>query len=201
MQPDLKGNLKEIEDYGKENNVPIVTPIMHRFLEFILSIKRPRNILEFGTAIGFSSILMSKYASGKIITLERNERMRVVADRNIKEAGLEDKIEIKFGDAIENVKNLDEKFDIIFIDAAKSKYQEFFDVSYPMLDDGGIIIADNVLNKGDIAKPIEDIERRNRTIHRGMNKFIENMLNDERFETVLLPFSDGVLLAHKKEVE
>jgi len=199
VQPELSGLEGEIEKFANENDVPIVDFIMHRFLATMLTMKKPKNILEVGCAIGFSSIFMSKYASGKIVTLERNPRMLERAEKNIKEAKLEDKIEIMFGDAIENINKLEDKFDVIFIDAAKSKYQEFFDASYRVLEDDGLIICDNVLNKGMVAKDVSEVDRRHRTTHRNMNKFIENMMNDDRFESVLLPFADGVLLSYRKE--
>lgn len=200
VQPKDKGIIEELELEAKKTDVPIVPLEVKSFITTILSMKRPANILEIGTAIGYSAIVMSQYLQegGKVYTIERNPKMLARAYPNIKRAGLEHKIEVLEGSADEILPTIDKKFDFIFIDAAKGQYNEFLRYSKELLDDNGIIIADNVLHKGMIAKSRYSIPRRQRTIHKRMRNFIWDILNCEGYKSSVLPIGDGVAICYKE---
>ncbi|WP_058485227.1 O-methyltransferase [Defluviitalea phaphyphila] len=189
----------KIEDEARKNNMPIIQKEVARLISVLLSIKKPKKILEIGTAVGYSSILMSKYLQpgGKIITIERYDIMQKAAKENIKRAGLENIINIIENDAEEVLPNLEESFDVIFIDAAKGQYNTFLPHCIRLLNEEGLIIADNVLHKGMIAKSRYDIPRRQRTIHKRMRNFLWEIMNNPSLESCVLPMGDGVALCHK----
>lgn len=200
IEPAEKGLLDLLEKEAEETNVPIIPLEVKSFMTTVLEMKRPKTILEVGTAIGYSAILMSQYLDekGKIVTIERNPKMQVRAKKNIETAKLENTIEMRQGDALDVLPTLTGQFDFIFIDAAKGHYHTFFDHAKRLLADGGIIMADNVLHKGMVAKDRYDIPRRQRTIHTRMRAFLEDMLNDPLYKASILPIGDGVAICYKK---
>ena len=145
--PDSTGKFNDLEEFAKENGVPIAQKETIKFLEFMVSMKKPIRILELGTAIGYSAIKMYKAAgtSPYITTVERSEQMIKLAKENIKSFNLESKIEIKEGDCLEILESLDEPYDLIFMDAGKGHYNHFLPHCLRLLKEDGIIIADNVL--------------------------------------------------------
>ncbi|NLK20893.1 MAG: O-methyltransferase [Epulopiscium sp.] len=194
------GILGKIEREAKETNLPIVQKEVAQLISFLLSVKKPENILEIGTAVGYSSILMSNYLKpqGKITTIERYDIMQRAARENIKMAGLEETINLIEGDAQEVLPTLKATFDVIFMDAAKGQYNIFLPHCIRLLKDDGIIIADNVLHKGNIAKSRYDIPRRQRTIHKRMRNFLWEIMHNNDLNSCVLPMGDGVALCYKK---
>lgn len=194
-----KGVLKEIEDFAKENGVPIVQKEAGKFLEFMVSMKRPLKILELGTAIGYSSILMYNAAKTNpdIVTIERSQEMIKLAKENLKKFNLEDKITIKEGDCLEILENLDEEFDLIFMDAGKGHYNHFLPHCLRLLKQDGIIIADNVLFRGMV--PSDDlVKRRKITIVKRMRTYLDMVSNDENLITSVIPMGDGIAITKRR---
>lgn len=187
----------EMEKYASEYNVPIVTKEVAEYLKFIVKSNGIKNILEVGTAIGYSGILMAKEIEkngGKLYTIEIDEERYNLAQENFKKSGLNNIVSIK-GDAVEEIKKIDEKFDFIFIDASKGHYMEFFEDSYKLLNKDGIIFIDNIMFRGYLYK---EYPKRFKTIVRRLNEFIEYLYSRNGGEFVLLPFGDGIGLFRKK---
>ncbi len=200
VQPITNDAIGELQKYAYENDVPIIDQETARFLGVLLDMKRPKRILEIGCAIGFSSIFMTKYLAdgGKITTIDRFEVMIRQARANFEKFNVQDKIELIEGDAVEVLEQLDEGFDVIFLDAGKGQYVNMLENCIRLLNSGGLFIADDIFQNGKIVADIETIEKRQRTIHRRMNSFIETINNDERLNSSLIPIADGVLIAVKK---
>lgn len=198
-----KGNppfLHELEKYAIETNVPIIRPQMQSLLKFLMTWGRPKQILEVGTAIGFSALLMSEYAPAgcHITTIEKYEKRIPLARENFKKAGKEQDITLLEGDATEILANLEGSFDFIFMDAAKGQYIHFMPDIIRLLAQGGILVSDNILQEGDIVESKYAITRRNRTIHNRMREYLYALTHHEELETVILPVADGVTLSAKK---
>lgn len=187
----------EMEAYAQKYNVPIVTKEVAEYLRFLVSSYKIKNILEIGTAIGYSGILMAKEIkenNGKLYTIEIDEERYNLAQENFKKSGLSNIISIK-GDALEEVKKINDTFDFIFIDASKGHYMEFFEDSYKLLNKDGIIFIDNIMFRGYLYK---EYPKRFKTIVRRLNEFIEYLYSRNGGEFVLLPFGDGIGLFRKK---
>lgn len=187
----------EMEKYAREYNVPIVTKEVAEYLKFIVKSNGIKNILEVGTAIGYSGILMAKEIEkngGKLYTIEIDEERYNLAQENFKKSGLNNIVSIK-GDAVEEIKKIDEKFDFVFIDASKGHYMEFFEDSYKLLNKDGIIFIDNIMFRGYLYK---EYPKRFKTIVRRLNEFIEYLYSRDGGEFALLPFGDGIGLFRKK---
>jgi len=193
------GLLSELEDFAKENHVPIIQPEVAKLLLVVGRLVKPERILEVGTAIGYSAIILSSFLKpgGKIDTIERYELMIERASANIKKANLENTINIINGDAVDVLKNLDKKYDMIFLDAAKGQYPEFFPECMRMLKSGGLLFSDNVLYKGMIAND-ELVVRRKKTIVKRMRDFLTEICSNEELDTSIIPIGDGVALSYKK---
>lgn len=199
-----KGNtpfLDEIEKFAIETQVPIIRKEMQVFLRFLLAMRRPVKILEVGTAIGFSALLMSEYAPEecKITTIEKYEPRIPIARENFKKAGRENQITLLEGDAIEILKNLQESYDLIFMDAAKGQYIHFLPDILRLLSEGGLLVSDNVLQDGDVIESRYAVVRRNRTIHGRMRDYLYELTHHPRLETCILPVGDGITLSVKLE--
>jgi predicted O-methyltransferase YrrM len=160
---------------------------------------RPKRILEVGTAIGYSAILFSRFLAkdGRIDTIDRHERMIEKAKENIKKAGLDNIINIIMGDAMEVLACLDKKYDMIFLDAAKGQYPEFLPHCLRMLENGGLLVSDNVLYKGMIASD-DLVVRRKITIVKRLRSYLDSICNMDELETSIIPIGDGVALSYKK---
>lgn len=193
------GLLAELEAYAIQHHVPIIQPEVAALMKVIGQLKQPSKILEVGTAIGYSSILFSSFLkpNGVIDTIERNEEMIEQARKNIKLAGKQNTINVIAGDALDVLTCLDKRYDMIFIDAAKGQYSEFFEQCKRMLVSGGLLVSDNVLYKGMIASD-ELVVRRKKTIVTRMRDFLQTLCEDESFETSIIPIGDGVALSYKK---
>ena len=192
--------VNEIEEEALATYVPIIRKEMQNFLKVILEIKRPKAILEVGTAIGFSALLMSEHVDEdcKITTIEKYEPRIPIAKENFKRAGKENQITLLEGDAMEFLKTLEGSYDFIFMDAAKGQYIHFLPDILRLLSPGGILLSDNVLQDGDIIQSRFAVERRNRTIHSRMREYLYTLTHHEQLTTSLLPLGDGVTLSVKK---
>lgn len=197
--PERTGTLKEIEDFARENGVPIVQPETGVFLEFMTSMKKPKKILELGTAVGFSSILMYESAGTEpdIITIERDEKMIEMAKINLERFNLSDKIKIEAGDCLEVLERLDDKFDLIFMDAGKGHYNHFLPHCLRLLKEDGIIVADNVLFRGMVASQ-ELVKRRKITIVKRMRTYLDLVTQDENLITSVIPMGDGIAVTKRR---
>ena len=198
-----KGNtpfLTQLEKDAKENYVPIIRREMQSFLKVMLQIASPHLFLEVGTAVGFSTLLMSEYAPKdcRITTIENYEKRIPIARENFKKAGKEEQITLLEGDAAKILKTLEGSYDFIFMDAAKAQYINFFPDVLRLLKKGGILISDNVLQDGDIIESHFAVERRNRTIYKRMREYLYVLKNHEELETSIIPLGDGVTLSIKK---
>lgn len=201
IQPKCEGELGELQAEAYEKNVPIIPNDVVKLVSFILDMVRPKRILEIGMAVGFSSSLMSQFLAegGSIDTIDRFPVMIEQAKINFKKFGLEDKINILEGDAKDILPTLDEKYDIIFMDAAKGQYIQILPEVLRLLPVGGIIIADDVLQEGRVAQKYEEVPRRQRTIHKRMNEFLYEISHNKKLRSSILSIGDGVALIRKLE--
>lgn len=192
--------LDDLEKFSLETNVPIVRKEMQTLLKFLLAAKKPLNILEVGTAIGFSAILMAENTDAEthITTIEKYEKRIPVAKENFEKFGVESRITFIEGDATEVLAGLDGKYDFIFMDAAKGQYINFLPDILRLMPEGGMLVSDNVMQDGDILESKFAVERRNRTIYKRMRDYLFELTHNESLTTVILPVGDGVTLSVKK---
>ena len=193
--------LEELEKKAKADYVPIIRREMQSLLKLLLAMKRPVRILEVGTAVGFSALLMAEYnpVDCEITTIENYEKRIPIAKENFTKAGRDQMITLLEGDAAEVLKTLQEPYDFIFMDAAKGQYIHFFDDVLRLLAEGGILVSDNVLQDGDIIESHYAVTRRNRTIHKRMREYQYELTHNENLTTAVLPVGDGVTVSVKKE--
>ena len=192
--------LNQLEMDALKDQVPVIRRETQSLLKVLLTIKMPSRILEVGTAVGFSALLMSTYApeNCRITTIENYDKRIPIARENFKKAGKEEQITLLEGDAREILKTLEGPFDFIFMDAAKGQYIHFLPDVLRLLSRSGILISDNVLQDGDIIESHFAVERRNRTIYKRMKKHPSALKNSHVLETSILPLGDGVALSVKK---
>jgi predicted O-methyltransferase YrrM len=192
--------LDELEQYALAENVPIIRKEMQSFLKTLIVMNKPMQLLEVGTAIGFSALLMSEYMpkGAHITTIEKYEKRIPIARENFQKYGKEECITLLEGDAMEILQTLEGRFDFIFMDAAKGQYIHFLPQVLRLLKEGGVLVSDNVLQDGDIIESKYAITRRNRTIHTRMRDYLYTLKNHEQLETAILPLGDGVALSVKK---
>ena len=198
-----KGNspvCNAIEKEALADGVPIIRKEMGNLLKVLLLLKPPQKILEVGTAVGYSSILMSENMpqNCRITTIENYEKRIPVAKNNFKRAGKEEVITLLEGDAMDILKELDGTYDFIFMDAAKGQYINFLPELLRLMPAGGLLISDNVLQEGDIVESRYGVTRRNRTIHTRMREYIYTLTHAEQLETSIVPIGDGITLSVKK---
>lgn len=193
--------LEELEKKALEGRVPIIRKEMQSFLKVLLAANRPAKVLEVGTAVGFSTLLMCEYGPSdmKITTIENYEKRIPIARENFRKAGRESQIELITGDAGEILAKLDEKYDLIFMDAAKGQYIHWLPDVLRLMHAGSILVSDNVLQEGDLIESHYLVERRNRTIYKRMREYLYELKHDPRLETSILPLGDGVAVSVKKE--
>ena len=197
--PKSEGQILELEKYASVNEVPISQPESIRMLEVLLKIMGAKHILEIGSAIGYSAIRMSRATDAQVVTVELSEDMADLAEKNIKEAGLDKKIRVIRGDGAKVLSEMDGEgiFDVIFVDAAKGQYMEFFPHCMRLLKKGGVLISDNVLYKGMTATD-ELVVRRKITIVRRLRAYLDMLNSHPELSTAILPIGDGVALSFKE---
>ena len=192
-----KEELAKIKQKAIENHIPIIMDDTLEVISKILMENKPKRILEIGTAVGYSAICFSDYLSkeGKIDTIERDEEKIEEAKINIKKLCVEDKINIMKGDAVQILPTLNEKYDMIFIDAAKGKYPFFLEQSLRLLNDDGVIFADNILYKGYVMSNYNKHKQRTAVTH--LREYIKKATEDPRLDTKILEVGDGLAITKK----
>ncbi|MGI6030932.1 MAG: O-methyltransferase [Eubacteriales bacterium] len=199
LLPVRVGIQAELERYAMQEHVPIVQPEVARFLETLCGLLQPRSILEVGTAIGYSAMLMY-FACEKgphITTIERYDKMVEQARRNFERAGMARDVTLIEGDAALVLDELDGPYDLIFVDAAKGQYPLFLQHSLRLLRPGGVLLCDNVLYQGMTASD-EKVIRRKITIVKRMRDFLEQVMHHPQLDSSLLPLGDGVTISRKR---
>ena len=201
MDPGNPPYLDELEKVAIAGDIPIIRKPLQSFFKFLLRYIKPKSILEVGTAIGFSAILMSEYAPKdcKITTIEKYEKRIPVAKENFRKYGKEAQIELLEGEAAEILKDLTGPYDLIFMDAAKGQYLAFLPDVLRLLAPGGLLLSDNVLQDGDVIESRFALERRKRTTHARMREYLYELKHMPGLETVILPVGDGITLTTKLE--
>lgn len=192
--------IEQIEQEALDTYVPIIRKETQCFLKVLLMMKKPVRVLEVGTAIGFSALLMCEYLpeNGHITTIEKYEKRIPIARENFKRAGKEDRITLIEGDALEVMRSLEGPFDFIFMDAAKGQYIHYMPEAIRLLSKDGVLMSDNVLQDGDIIESRFAVERRNRTIHSRMREYLYELKHNDQLQTSIIPLGDGVALSVKK---
>lgn len=190
---------QEMKDYAKENSVPIIQDEGLAFLESIVAVKRPKRILEIGSAIGYSASRMSMVCGSEVVTIERDPKMYEEASKNINRLGLANKVRIIFKDALDALEEVgEEKFDMIFIDAAKGQYTNFFNLYAPLLSDDGVIVTDNMLFHGLVLSDDEIKSRSLRGLVRKLRNYHNFLLDNKDFRTSIFNIGDGMSITTKK---
>lgn len=191
--------LDTIEREALDSFVPIIRKEMQSFLKLLLAMQKPKRILEVGTAVGFSAILMAEYNPYpcEIITIENYEKRIPIARENFIRAGKENQITLIEGDATEVLKTIEEPFDMIFMDAAKGQYINFMPDIMRLLKKDGVLVSDNVLQDGDIIESHFVVTRRNRTIHKRMREYLYELTHRDDLVTAVLPIGDGITVSTK----
>ena len=197
------GNTAMLDQIVREataDYVPIIRKEMQSFLKFLLAMKKPARILEVGTAVGFSAILMAEYdpVPCQITTIENYEKRIPIARENFKRAGKEAQIALLEGDAAEVLKTLEDPYDFIFMDAAKGQYIHFLPEILRLLAKDGVLVSDNVLQDGDVIESRFAVTRRNRTIHKRMREYLYTLTHSEELVTAVLPVGDGITLSTRR---
>lgn len=203
METENSEILEVIEREALDSYVPIIRKEMQSFLKLLLSIQKPMRVLEVGTAVGFSALLMSEYLpdGATITTIENYEKRIPIARKNFERAGKEHMITLLEGDAQEVLKTLEGEYDFIFMDAAKGQYIHFLPDILRLLRAGGLLVSDNVMQEGTIVESRFGVERRDRTIHARMREYLYVLKHHEALITSIVPLGDGVALSVKKEIE
>ena len=192
--------LNEIEEEARRDCVPVIRREMQSFLKTLLAVRQPRAILEVGTAVGFSALMMCEYAhpEAHITTIEKYEKRIPIAKENFRRAGREERITLLEGDASEHLSRLAGPFDFIFMDAAKGQYVYFLPELVRLLKKGGILVSDNVLQDGDILESRFAVTRRNRTIHKRMREYLYEVMHHDRLVSMVFPIGDGLTVSSRK---
>lgn len=191
------GFLDELERQARKDGVPIIRRETQSFLKTMLRLKKPERILEVGTAVGFSALLMCENTPEHVFitTIEKYEKYIQQAEENFRRAGRERRVTLRKGDAAEVLKELEGSFDLIFMDAAKGQYIHFLPDVMRLLAPGGLLLSDNVLQEGDLVESHFLVERRNRTIHKRMREYLYALTHDSRLQTSIVPVGDGMAVS------
>lgn len=185
----------ELRNYGIENNIPIMKLETKEFLKTLISISKPKNILEIGTAIGYSSLLFSKYSNANITTIEKSKDISEIAKANFSK--YDKKINLINMDAKKALNNFNQGFDFVFIDANKSQYEYYFNESLKLLNENGLIVCDNILFRGEITND-NLINRRHITMVKNLRKFLSHITNLDDYVTSIIPIGDGISLTTRR---
>lgn len=199
FDPGLPEELEKLAEYARNTDVPIIRPQMMSLMKVLLKLKKPMRVLEVGTAIGFSALLMAEYAPEgcHITTIEKYEKRIPLAKENFKKFKREDSITLLEGDATEILKELEGPYDFIFMDAAKGQYINFLPDIIRLLPKDGVLLSDNVLQDGDVLESRFAVVRRDRTIHGRMRDYLYELKHNPELLTDILPVGDGVTISIK----
>ena len=194
--------LKELEEFARRENIPIIPHETVAFFRLFLQTMKPKSILEIGTAIGFSALLMAEQVpDAKIITIDRNEEMIGFAKENFARFDQRKQITLLEGDAVDLLEHIEQRFDLIFMDSAKSKYIVFLPEVLKRLEVGGVVILDDIFQGGDVARDIMEVRRGQRTIYRGLQRLFDATLDHPGLTASLIPLGDGILMIRKNQEE
>lgn len=195
--------LNEIEKEAKADLMPVIRREMQSFLKVLLAIHRPLRVLEVGTAVGFSALLFCEYGpeNMQVTTIEKYEKRIPIARENFRRAGRENQITLLEGDAADILKELQESYDLIFMDAAKGQYIHFLDDVLRLMKPGSVLVSDNVLQGGDIIESHYAVERRNRTIYKRMREYLYELKHNDKLLTSVIPLGDGVTVSVRKDMK
>ncbi|MCI8890105.1 MAG: O-methyltransferase [Eubacterium sp.] len=201
LDPGNTALLDQIEQEALRTDVPVIRKETQACLKLFLAVQKPQRILEVGTAVGFSAILMKTYnpADCRITTIENYEKRIPIARENFRRAGMEESIELVEGDAAQVLERLDGPYDLIFMDAAKGQYLHFLPQVLRLLAENGMLISDNILQDGDIIESRYAVIRRNRTIHRRMRRYLYELTHHDSLVTAVFPVGDGITVSSKKQ--
>lgn len=192
--------LKELEEFARRENIPIIPHETVAFFRLFLQTMQPKSILEIGTAIGFSALLMAEQVpDAKITTIDRNEEMIGFAKENFARFDQRDQITLLEGDAVDLLEHIEQRFDLIFMDSAKSKYIVFLPEVLKRLEVGGVVILDDIFQGGDVARDIMEVRRGQRTIYRGLQRLFDATLDHPGLTASLIPLGDGILMIRKNQ--
>ena len=193
--------LEKIKQKALNEHIPIIMDDTLEVIAKILTEKKPKRILEIGAAVGYSAMRFSKYLAedGLIDTIERDEERIEEAKQNFKKVEVENKINLYEGDAVEILPTLNEKYDVVFIDAAKGKYPFFLKESLRMLKPNGVILADNILYKGYVMSDYN--KHKQRTAVRNLREYIKEVTEDPNLETEILEVGDGLAVSRRKKID
>ena len=192
--------LKELEEFARRENIPIIPHETVAFFRLFLQTMQPKSILEIGTAIGFSALLMAEQVpDAKIMTIDRNEEMIGFAKENFARFDQRNQITLLEGDAVDLLEHIEHRFDLIFMDSAKSKYIVFLPEVLKRLEVGGVVILDDIFQGGDVARDIMEVRRGQRTIYRGLQRLFDATLDHPGLTTSLIPLGDGILMIRKNQ--
>ena len=194
--------LMQLEEEAHKNFVPVIRAETQNLLKLLLAMNCPERILEVGTAVGFSALLMEYYnpVACKITTIENYAKRIPIARENFIRAGKQNVIELLEGDAAEVMKGLTELYDFVFMDAAKGQYIHFLPEVLRLLAPGGVLVSDNVLQDGDIIESRFAVTRRNRTIHKRIREYLYELTHMEMLTTSVLPIGDGVTVSVRRKL-
>ncbi|MGI6621664.1 MAG: O-methyltransferase [Clostridiaceae bacterium] len=193
------GFLRDLEKYAEDNHIPIIQPETAALLKVLIGIHKPERVLEAGTAIGYSAVIIARAmgTSGTVDTIEIDEDMAEAARKNIEIMDLSKRIRVLQGDALEVMECLDTAYDFIFLDAAKGRYIEYFDHAIRLLRPGGLLVSDNVLYKGLVAQN-QKVVHKHRTIAVKLKEYLQLLCHDERLKTSIIPIGDGLAVSLKR---
>ena len=192
--------LDELECSALSEGVPIIRKEMQSFIKTLLALKKPQRILEVGTAVGFSTLLMCEYSQPEmhITTIENYEKRIPIARENFVRAGKDHQITLLEGDAMEVLKRLTGPYDFVFLDAAKAQYIYYLPELLRIMPEGAVLVSDNVLQDGNIVESRFAVERRDRTIHARMREYLYELTHRDDLVTSVLPLGDGVTVSVRK---
>lgn len=194
--------LKELEEFARRENIPIIPHETVAFFRLFLQTMQPKSILEIGTAIGFSAFLMAEQVpDARITTIDRNEEMIGFAKENFARFDQRNQITLLEGDAVDLLEHIEQRFDLIFMDSAKSKYIVFLPEVLKRLEVGGVVILDDIFQGGDVARDIMEVRRGQRTIYRGLQRLFDATLDHPGLTASLIPLGDGILMIRKNQEE
>lgn len=195
-QADSKPELQQVAKQSQERSLPIIEPEVGNLLNLLVKISGSKRILELGTAVGYSTLWLAQDFTGEIVTIELKEKEATAAQKNFDQFGY-DNIDLKLGDALEIMPELEAGFDLVFIDAAKGQYLNYLEQSLELVSEGGLIVADDVLFKGMIADDRFYHPRYN-TLTRRLREYVTRIMNSERLDSTIIPLGDGVAISRKK---